>query len=256
MTCQRKDALNFLEAAASEHGTLLKADVQAMRELPVSVRSLAPNQDAVRQGDKTHVAIFILEGMLGRYHTLSNGDRQYLSLHIQGDMPDVQSLLLEVMDHSVCALGGAQIALFDHQSLKDLFVKRPALSFAFWRMTLIDAAIFRQHITDNGARGHAQRLAHLCCEQFVRASKRGLVQGNMCNLPLTQLQLGQLLGMSHISLNRALQRLRTARLLELKSGKLVIADWNALKSYAAFDEAYLHLSKDSEIAKMTFRGRS
>jgi hypothetical protein len=34
----------------------------------------------------------ILGGMLARHHTLPGGDRQYLSFHIAGDMPDLQSL--------------------------------------------------------------------------------------------------------------------------------------------------------------------
>jgi CRP-like cAMP-binding protein len=194
--------------------------------------------------------------MLARYHTLRSGDRQYLALHVQGDMPDVQSLFLEVMDHSVCALGAAEIALFEHDKLQKIFLKRPGLAFAFWRMTLVDAAIFRQHITDNSARSHSARLAHLCCEQLIRARQRGLAEDASCDLPLNQIQLGQLLGMSHISVNRAIQKLRKARLVELRRGKLQVHDWTALCRAAEFDDAYLHLVKKSEIATKGFRGRA
>jgi CRP-like cAMP-binding protein len=256
MPSNKSQVLDLLVNAARRHGSLSKADVGALRELTFSRKFLEKGEDAVCQGDRPEVAIFVLNGMLARYHTLPSGDRQYLSLHMQGDMPDVQSLFLKIMDHSVCALDSAEIAEFDHKHIMSVFLKRPGIGFAFWRMTLVDAAIFRQHITDNSARSHTARLAHLFCEQVTRASNLGLPVNPGVELPLTQVQLGQLLGMSHISVNRAAQKIRRLRLADMKRNRVDVLDWTGLCKYAGFDPTYLHLEKESEAAKTTFRGRS
>ena len=119
----------------------------------------------------------VVSGILARYHLLPNGRRQYLSFHLAGDMPDSQALFIEKMDHAVCAMGSAVTALIPHKDLLSTFERRPSVGFAIWRETLIDAAIFREAITNNSARTTMARLAHLFCELFYRAKASGLTQG-------------------------------------------------------------------------------
>jgi CRP-like cAMP-binding protein len=244
-----------LVAKVAQHGTLLSADETAIRGVRVRSRMVEAGEDIVSQGEKPDVAVFLLSGMLARYHTLATGDRQYLSLHIAGDMPDVQSLLLDVLDHSLCAMDRAVIALLPHNQLQDVCVRRPAVAFALWRLTLIDAAIFRQAINNNSARSHSARLAHLLCEQFYRAREERLTQDNSCSLPLNQTQLGQLLGMSLVSVNRAFQALRRRGLVDFRAGQLTVRKWAELSRLAAFDPTYLHVAKGGDVPTTPFRGR-
>src|ERR1044071_4503079 len=250
---QYREALDLLLAKMEQHGTLTAADEAAICALRAHRRVLAPGEDAVRQGERPDVAVFVLAGMLARYHTLPSGDRQYLSFHIKGDLPDVQGLLLSILDHSLCAMDRAEIAVLPHDHLVSLCARRPGVAFAFWRLTLVDAAIFRQAITNNGTRSHTVRLAHFFCEQYFRAREAGLVEDDTCSLPLNQSELGQALGMSHISVNRAMQRLRKERLADLRSGRLAVFDWNALQRFAGFDPTYLHIDKISKVSQTRFR---
>jgi CRP-like cAMP-binding protein len=80
-----------------EHSSLGDADIAAIRSLPHSERVFGPSGDIVRQGDKPDVSVVVQQGTVARYHTLPGGRRQYLSLHIAGDMPDAQSLFLDRM---------------------------------------------------------------------------------------------------------------------------------------------------------------
>jgi CRP-like cAMP-binding protein len=86
-----------------------------------------------------------------------------------GDMPDSQALFIDKMDHSVCAIGPALIASIPHKDLIAGFNRRPPVGFAIWRETLIDAAIFREAITNNSARTMPARMGHLFCELVYRA---------------------------------------------------------------------------------------
>jgi CRP-like cAMP-binding protein len=149
-----------------EHSTLAQEDVEQITKLSYVVRQYEANDDLIRQGDRPKAAVLVLSGMVGRYHLLGNGRRQYLSFHIIGDMPDAQGLFIDQMDHTVCAMGRAVVAFIPHGDMVKAFKARPQLSFAVWRETLIDAAIFREAITNNSSRPVHMRMAHLFCELF------------------------------------------------------------------------------------------
>src|SRR5580698_5078253 len=138
------------------------------------------------------------------------------------------------MDHSVCAIGPAAVALIPHKELLAVFKRRPTVAFAIWRETLIDAAIFREAITNNSARSMSARMGHLFCELFYRASASGLTDGNTLVAPISLVQLGETVGMSIASVNRTLHDLRVSRAMTFQRGQLHVSDWKRLTMIAQF----------------------
>ena len=176
-----------------EHTALEEDDVAQIRALTFTQRDVEPNEDFIRQGDEPEHSALVVSGMVARYHLLFSGGRQYLSFHLAGDLPDSQGLFIDQMDHGLCALGPASVAFIPHRELIAAFRRRPALWLAIWRETLLDAAIFREAITNNSARGKPARMAHLFCELFYRAKALGHVDGNLLQLPVSLIQLGEAL---------------------------------------------------------------
>jgi len=242
-----KQALDLLIETMARHSSLSNADERAFRRLHPRLGKLERGADIVRQGDRPRVAVMVMSGMLARYHTGPNGERQYLSLHIAGDLPDLQSLFLGIMDHSVGALSEAQIASFPHAEILSLVKRMPSAAVALWRHTLIDSAIFRQAITTVGRRGAAARVAHLFCEQFTRARAVGTVSGWSCPFPLSQSQIGQVVGLSLPTVHRATRSLRKENCADVRGGRLWILNWQRLSHKAGFDPIYLYadLSEDA-----------
>jgi CRP-like cAMP-binding protein len=226
-----------------EHTPLKREETAAIRSLPITTRAAAPGEGLIRQGDKADASIIVLSGMLARHHTLKGGGRQYLSFHIAGDWPEAQSLFLERMDHSVAAVNAATVALIAHRRLITLFERMPTVGSAIWRETLIDAAIFRETITNIGRRQTTARLAHFLCEQFYRAKAAGLVQDGACDLPLSQTQIADALASSLTGINRAMQALRKTQSFELRGGRLHMRNWRRLAEYGDFNPTYLHLRR-------------
>jgi CRP-like cAMP-binding protein len=241
------EAHDVLLRKLQTHSNLSGSDVAAIRALPDRERILQPNEDVVRQGDKPNASAVVLRGMAARYHTLSTGRRQYLSFHIIGDMPDSQTLFIETMDHGVCAIDEAAVSLIPHDALLSMFKERPIVASAIWRETLIDAAIFREAITNNSGRLLQTRLAHFLCEQYYRARANGIAKPGSCRLPLSQTQIGEALGASLPSISRTLQGLRASKSVELRGGELQVRDWPKLVLLGDFNPAYLHLRKPSRL---------
>ena len=65
------------------------------------------------------------------------------TFRVPGDIPDLQSLHLSVMDHNLSAIWANKVAFIPHDPLRDLTHAYPLLADKLWRDTLVDAAIFR-----------------------------------------------------------------------------------------------------------------
>ena len=82
-------------------GALFEQDREALANLPVQVRHLKADEDVVREGDVPSVCCLLVDGFMHRYKVLPDGKRQLLALHTLGDVPDLQSLFLRHLDHSL-----------------------------------------------------------------------------------------------------------------------------------------------------------
>jgi CRP-like cAMP-binding protein len=216
---------------------------QAIQSLPVKARVLQPRQDIVRDGDKPSQCCLILDGWACRYKLVGEGQRQIFSFHIAGDIPDLQSLHIHTMDHSLCTLTKATVGFIPHGSLRDLTARFPSIAAVLWRDTLIDAGIFREWMVGMGRRSAFEQVAHLLCELYLKLQAVGLAGSYRCPLPLTQVDLADALGLTNVHVNRVLQEMRGKSLITLRGHTLVLEAWNELVRVSEFDPTYLHLEK-------------
>jgi CRP-like cAMP-binding protein len=221
---------------------------QCVLSLPLAIRKFGADQDIVRQGDRPSECCLIVEGFACRYELTAQGRRQIMSFHIPGDMPDLQSIHLSVMDHSVMAITPSTLGFAPHESVRELIKRCPRLSDIFWRDTLIDAAVFRKWMVGIGRKSAYGRIAHLLCEVFMRMKSIGLTGDDSCELPVTQAEIGDALGLSTVHVNRSLQELRADSLITLRGNLLTVQDWNGLKEAGEFDPTYLHFENNHEAA--------
>ena len=221
---------------------LLSEDERTAAEsLPIRIVDVKADQDVVREGDRPSRSVMVLEGIACTSKVTGQGRRQIMGFHISGDIPDLQSLHLEVLDNDLQTITAAKFGFIDHIALRDLCNRFPRIGAALWRTTLIDAAIFREWMANIGQRQAYSRLAHVFCEMMLRMKHVGLADGDECELPLTQTDLSEATGMSVVHVNRTLQELRKSGLLSFARGVLKIHDWDALVEAGDFDPTYLHL---------------
>jgi CRP-like cAMP-binding protein len=180
-----------------------------------------------------------------RYKLTHQGKRQIFSFHLPGDIPDLQSLHISVMDHSLMTLTPSRLAFIPHESLFKVMHRCPRVADLLWRDTLIDAAVFREWMIGLGRRLAETRIAHVLCEILVRMRAVGLANGHTCELPITQAELGDALGLSTVHVNRSLQELRGKGLITLRGNILTVVDFEGLKKAGEFDPTYLHLNGDA-----------
>lgn len=227
-----------IESTAS----LTEGERQALRELPIQELAIKADQDIVRQGDRPTRACFVIEGVACTYKIAADSKRQIVAFHMLGDAPDLQSVHLPLLDISIATLTPSRIGFVQHIHIRELCIRMPGVAAALWRNTLIDAAIFREWMTSIGQRPARMRVSHLLCEIFVRSRAVGLADGNRIQFPITQLEIGDALGITVVHVNRSVQDLRRNQYIKLADGVLEILDWGALQRTGDFSADYLNLN--------------
>lgn len=212
------------------------------------VRRFGPREDVVREGDAPdHVNLF-LEGWGCRYKTLEDGRRQIISFFLPGDMCDLNIFILDEMDHSIATLTAARVAEISRQTLHEITAGHSRITQALWWETLVEVAVQRERTVSLGQRSATERLAHLLCELYLRLEAVGLTDGGTCDLPVTQADLADALGLSTVHVNRTLQELRGNGLIRLRGRELAIPDFPGLQNVAMFNPNYLHVQRRDRVA--------
>lgn len=237
---ERKHPLEIVVRKLRTRVALSDDDAQAFYDLPYIQRTLEPLSYTVREGDPPRQCAALLTGLAFRHKFTGNGGRQIVGIQVPGDLLDLQNLFLNNSDHNVQTLGRADVAFIPREALQALAFKRPALNHAFFVDTLVESAIFREWVVNVGRRDARTRLAHLLCEFAMRLEAIGLPEQHRYELPMTQEQLADAVGLTPVHVNRTLKVLEADGLIERDRRSVKIADWPRMRAVADFGERYLH----------------
>jgi len=216
---------------------------RAIRAAVAETRLLPADKIVIRAGEELNTSMLLLEGWMARSKDLQSGERQVTELHVAGDFADLHAFTLKQLDHDVMTLSECTVAIVPHDRLQDITERYPHVGRAYWFATNVDAAIHREMALSLGQRSALSRMAHLFCELYVRLEVVGCANRDGFNLPLTQRELSECLGLTVVHANRTLQELRRRKLVEFEKGKLTVLDRRGLEGIADFDPAYLYLGK-------------
>ena len=219
-----------------------RTDEQALLDLPYELVTLGKHSSFVTEGEAISHCWLLLSGFCVRYKIVGDGGRQIISIHMVGDLVDLQNALLGVADHGIQALTECQLAKIPIEAIRRLTDERPRIKDALWYDTLVDGAIHREWVANVGRRDATTRISHLLCEFALKLE--AIHPGEQLNyeLPMTQEQLADATGLTPVHVNRVLQALAKDGLIERVTSKSVaIGNWQRLADAGDFDRAYLHL---------------
>jgi CRP-like cAMP-binding protein len=227
------------------HGAaLIEPDKVLLANLAQPVRRVDARRDILAEGTEPRWLPLIIEGWACRYRLLENGKRQLISIYLPGDLCEPFGVLPRFLDTSLGALTPVTLATVSLAAITAAAQASPALSEALWWDLLVGSAIEREHIVSLGRRSASERLGHFFCELQLRMAMVGLADESGYEMPLTQTDLADLLGLTRVHLNVSLQDLRRLGLISLRNHRLTIHDLQGLRERSLFDASYLH-SKDA-----------
>ncbi len=218
---------------------LTEPDRAALAGLSRYVRPVERHSVLVEQDGVADHALIVLSGFASRCKRRASGRRQILAYLIPGDLCDRGALHGYPLDHTIDTLTPCRIARVPRVAYLDLVSRHPGIALAVQRAKLAEEATAREWMANIGMRSGPERMAHLLCELLERLGSIGEAAAGQFDLPLTQTDLADTLGLSSVHVNRVLQVLRHDGLIALQGRRLLILAPRQLRELAEFEAGYL-----------------
>nr|WP_276588967.1 Crp/Fnr family transcriptional regulator [Sphingomonas sp. GC_Shp_6] len=230
---------DVLVSSIANRVALDDTDRAAIRAMPFRLRHYDARTYLLRQGGRPEHCAFILSGFAVRQKLTFMGARQILGFLLPGEFSDLQQLFLSRSDHNVQALTSLEVAECAIPDLQHLAMSRPAVGQALWISTLVEASMVRENMLNIGRRDGLTRVAHLLCEFESRLPEAGL-EDHGYDLPMTQEEIGDAVGLTAVHVNRTLKQLEAEGLIARTRRFVRVVDRKRLLARADFDPDYLH----------------
>lgn len=241
-SCRKATCGNPLIRKLENLTPLSAEDRSLLEQLSSRTRPVRARTDLIREGDSPQGAFLVMEGIACRYKLRAGGGRQIMAYLLPGDFCDLDFALLNEMDHSIGALSACQVVQISAETVQDVLLNHPAIARALRLSTLVDQATLREWLVNIGRRFAEERLAHLLCELMTRLAAVGRVSEDAYDLPLTQVDLADTVGLTSVHVNRTLKVLRKEGLIAMTGRRVRILDLPRLQALAEFKANYLHLA--------------
>lgn len=239
MPASNEHALGAYLKRLTSRSVLTRQEQQAVLSLPGTPMQVRPNRDFVPLGQKVDHSCLIVSGFVGRFKQDRDGRRQITMFHLPGDMCDLHSVVEPVATSALQALSDATILRIPHAPIREAAARYPALALALWRDCMVDSAILAEWVMNVGRRDARERIAHTLCELTIRLGVKTDDPHIVYDLPITQMHLADATALTAVHVNRTLQSLRGEGLVEWRSGRFWVLDWEGLVKVAQFDPGYL-----------------
>jgi CRP-like cAMP-binding protein len=233
--------LELLLRKLETHAVLGEEDRRAVLALPYNLKTLEAQTYTIREGDIPEMCAVLVSGFAYRQKLTGDGARQIVALHIPGEALDFQHLFLDVADHNVQMLTRGVVANVSRPALQQLARTNAAVGHAILVTILVEASIFREWVLNVGRRDSRSRLSHLLCEFAIRLEAQGLADETGYELPMTQEQLADALGLTPVHVNRTIMSLEADGFITRDKRRIRFPDWEKMRGVADFNQRYLHL---------------
>ncbi len=166
---------------------------------------------------------------------LADGQRQVLDIFLPGQILGLQDIGHDTTQSELVALTDIEVCRVSRQQLRELLGHHPRLAELFFVFLAREHAMLVERLVNIARRPAGQRLAHFLLELQARVNK----DEPEFDLPLTQADIGDALGLSAVHVSRTLGRLKRGKLITVNRGRVRIEDASALRASCEFDKGYL-----------------
>lgn len=190
----------------------------------------------LRQEEQAKHLFTVLEGVLIRYRSLEDGRRQIVNFMFPGDLVGLQGAFDEPSSHAVEALTSARLCVFRRSDFVHLIQENPRLGYDVTWLAAKEETALEGHIVSLGQRNAKERVVFLAVWLLDRAISTGVAEeGNILQIPVTQSQISEMLGLSLVHTNRTIRALDRENLVQWNQREICVPDMEQASDFANFE---------------------
>ncbi|MEZ5480122.1 MAG: Crp/Fnr family transcriptional regulator [Thiolinea sp.] len=195
-----------------------------IRSFNPSVLTFGADEVVYRQQDPANNAYTLRHGVVKLVKILPNGRSQIVRLLHGGDLFGFDGFAGENYNHTAIALTDAEVCRLPLRELMELKKQNPAIEEAMMMRWIVHLREAEDMMVELGAKKASERLA-----SFLIRWCEGQV---WTELPLSRMEIGELLGLTVETVSRFLSDWKRKGLFDEQRGEVRIQDVQALREYA------------------------
>ncbi|MGB7407388.1 MAG: Crp/Fnr family transcriptional regulator [Pontixanthobacter sp.] len=243
-TTQSTDIAGTLEARFAQHITLTYSERDALRRLEENARHYDAGCVVIAEGEATDRLHIVASGWLHGSTELSGGCRQILRFYFVGDLTATFSIAWGVSAATLTAVSDCTLYEFSRNALGQLFRDQPRLGAFLYGIGASEQVAMADRLASVGRTDGMRRVGTLLLDIRSRLRVVDGVNSGAFELPLTQQDLGDAVGLTKTHVNRILKTLAEEGLVE-RDGKIIrIVDVDALMAKVDFKDRHQHIAAD------------
>ena len=210
---------------------------------------LPARQYLYQEGEKHEYVYTLFDGCIKLYKTLHNGKIQAMRFASPGDFLGFQGDLSGTMHHGAQALTDCIVCAFPRERVSRMLCEHPEIASELIVKNARVMAFCQEHLLSAGARSAYESISFTLAELDYRletlrkfcpdspAFKDG-------DIPITQEDLADAVGITPIHANRTLKQLREEGCISCGKGKISVINADALREISGFEP---HVLDDAQM---------
>jgi CRP/FNR family transcriptional regulator, anaerobic regulatory protein len=219
----------FLSLGDEEHAALaaVLGPVQHVRRLDVIRR------DGV---EPSHVHLLV-DGWAAVSMALRSGREQIVKVHLPGDLLGTPSICLTTSRESVWALTAAAVRSVSRKDLMAVMMRHPRIGATMFLSVQKERVALMDSLLLMGQADARTRIAGMLVSLLDRLAALDLVEDDGFDLPLTQIQIADVVGLSPVHVNRTFKQMEREGLLTRANQRIILRDVRHLRQIAGLTPA-------------------
>nr|WP_283101687.1 Crp/Fnr family transcriptional regulator [Halomonas populi] len=217
-----------------------KQDKALLEELEKSPNEVKGGTQLWAEGDLANEFCTLRSGWAFSFRHLENGSRQILEIYLPGDIIGLSEFAFHKRLSGVEMIEDGVICRFPHERLLELFQASHTLTSVVFAVASRHQVMLTERLVNLARRSARERLANFLLEMYLRVNQLEPEAGNHFNLPLSQEQLADIMGLSPVHVSRTFSALSEANLVHRDRHHVEIPDIDALACEGDFDDCYLN----------------
>jgi CRP/FNR family transcriptional regulator len=188
------------------------------------------------EGDTEHAYVYrLLSGWLGRSRLLDDGRNQFILIFLPGDLFGIKSMFISRHPDSVLAISDVVVERVHYKTLHDAYVKDGDIGTRCIWQVMEEERRLHSWVVGLGRGNAVERLALLLMDFRGRLIDSGTLPPDSMayEMPLTQGQLADHLGITAVHVNRVLKEFRDSGVVIVRDGQVRITNLTLLTKRAA-----------------------
>jgi CRP/FNR family transcriptional regulator, anaerobic regulatory protein len=188
------------------------------------------------QGEEVEHVYLLAKGWVTSSILLPEGERQIVRVHLPGDVLGTASVVLETAAETLTAVTTAEVHTITIRDYFRLYWEAPRVAAALFLKAQQERVALMDRLTAVGRTSSARRLASLLVHLHDRLGQINQSGDNSFHLPLTQVDLADMLGITPIHMNRVIKTLKSTGFIGLSGSKVTLNDVQRLREFSALPQ--------------------